>query len=126
VIGDAAPVVLDGKSAPIHFPGDTPTSARLLAGEIIDLNVMTRRGRFEHRLQRIREPMRCDFDGYDIALAFACAGTVELSVPHRKIDLADGDAAILLRADNAPFTIAPTGSADCYLVLLRPCRNHAG
>lgn len=43
-IGDAAPVVLDPNTEPIHFRGDTPTSARLLAGEITDLNVMTRRG----------------------------------------------------------------------------------
>jgi uncharacterized protein len=125
-VGDAVPLVLDRNSEPIHFPGDAPTSARLLAGEIIDLNVMTRRGRFEHRLQRIREPARCDFDGHDIALAVACAGQVELSLPQGKIDLADGDTAILMRANDAPFTIAPAGSADCYLVLLRPSRDHAG
>lgn len=125
-VGDATPVVVDRNSEPIHFPGDTPTSARLLAGEIIDLNVMTRRGRFEHRLHRIREPVRRDFVGHDIALVVACAGSVELSVPHGKIDLTDGDTAILTRADDAPFALAPTGSADCYLVLLRPWRNHAG
>ena len=125
-IGDAAPVVLDGNSEPIHFPGDTPTSARLLAGEIIDLNVMTRRGRFEHRLQRIRVPASCDLDGYDIALAVACSGNVELSLPHKKITLADGDAAILTHAGDGPFSIAPAPSADCYLVLLREFRNQAG
>jgi environmental stress-induced protein Ves len=113
-------------SQPIRFAGDTPTSARLLAGEIIDLNVMTRRGRFKHRLQRIREPARCDFDGHDIALAVACAGKVELSLPHGRIVLADGDTAVLVREDDAPFTIVPSGSADCYLVLLAPWRNHAG
>ncbi len=125
-IGDAVPVMLDGNSEPIRFPGDTPTSARLLAGEIIDLNVMTRRGRFEHGLQRIRAPGRYDFEGYDVALAVACGGAVELSSPHEKIALAEGDAAILMSTDDGPFTIAPTGSADCYLVLLRPWRNHAG
>ena len=36
-IGGAAPVMLDQNSEPIRFPGDMPTSARLLAGEIIDL-----------------------------------------------------------------------------------------
>ena len=125
-IGGAAPVMLDQNSEPIRFPGDMPTSARLLAGEIIDLNVMTRRGRFEHRLQRIREQARCNFDGNDIALVVACAGKVELSFAHDKIDLADGDTAILTCADDATLTIAPAGSADCYLVLLRPPRNHAG
>jgi hypothetical protein len=125
-IGDAAPVLLNRISEPVRFADDTPTLARLSAGEIIDLNVMTRRGRFEHRLQRIREPARRDFDGHDIALAVAFAGKVELSLPHGKIDLADGDTAVLVRADDAPFMIVPRGSADCCLVLLRPWRNHAG
>lgn len=125
-IGDAAPVVLDQNSEPIRFPGDAPTSARLLAGEIIDLNVMTRRGRFEHRLRRIREVAHCDFEGFDVALAIACGGAVELSLPHEKIALAEGDAAILMRVDDGPFTIAPAGSADCYLVFLRPWRDHTG
>ncbi|WP_199257784.1 HutD/Ves family protein [Paracoccus binzhouensis] len=40
-------------SAPLGFPADVPTSARLLAGPISDLNVMTRRGAFTHRLARL-------------------------------------------------------------------------
>ena len=54
-IGDDAPVTLSTESDPVSFPGDTPTSARLMAGEITDLNVMTRRGRFSHRLTANRE-----------------------------------------------------------------------
>jgi environmental stress-induced protein Ves len=125
-IGDAAPVLLDRNSEPLRFPGDTPTSARLSAGEIIDLNVMTRRARFEHQLQRIRAPARCEFDGYDIALAVACSGKVELGLPNEKITLADGDTAILTSADDAPFTITPIGLADCYLVLLHLRHHQAG
>ncbi|MBV9462308.1 MAG: HutD family protein [Bradyrhizobium sp.] len=125
-ISDAAPVVLDENSEPIHFPGDTPTSARLIAGEIIDLNIMTRRGRFEHRLRRIVEPTCCDFDNHESALAIAYGAKVELSLPGGKTVLADGDTAILTRADDASFTITPAGSAGCYLVLLRPWRYHAG
>lgn len=125
-IGNAAPVVLDGNSEPVHFPGETPTSARLLAGEIIDLNVMTRRNRFEHRLRRIREGANCDFEDFDTVLAVACSGQVELSLAHEKIALASGDAAILTRAGDGPFRIAPIASADCYLILLRAPRTHAG
>jgi uncharacterized protein len=125
-IGDAAPVVLDSNSEPIHFPGDTPTSARLLAGEIIDLNVMTRRGRFEHRMQRIREAAHCGFDGHDVTLAVACSGNVELAWQRETITLASGDAAILTRGADGTFRIAPAASASCYLVLLRARRNHAG
>ncbi|MDH2312376.1 HutD/Ves family protein [Methylobacterium brachiatum] len=41
-------------SDPLRFPADAPTDAHLLGGSILDLNVMTRRGAFEHRVRRIR------------------------------------------------------------------------
>ena len=43
-------VTRDG--APVSFPGDAPTVGRLLGGPILDLNAMSRRGRFAHRLTR--------------------------------------------------------------------------
>ena len=125
-VGDAAPVVLDRSSEPIRFPGDRPTSARLLAGEIIDLNVMTRRGRFEHRLQRLRAPAQCEFDGHDIAVVVACSSDVTLTLWDNVIRLANGDAAILERAGDASFGVASVTEADCHLVLLRECRDQAG
>jgi environmental stress-induced protein Ves len=42
--------LLTPKTAPLAFPADAPTTARLAGGPITDLNVMTRRGRFVHRL----------------------------------------------------------------------------
>jgi environmental stress-induced protein Ves len=125
-IGDAAPVVLDQNSEPIRFAGDTPTSARLLAGEIIDLNVMTRRSRFEHQLKRIRTPAQCEFDGHNAAVVVACSGSVELTSQQERLTLVDSDSAILTRAGDGSFRIAPAVSADCYLVLLRECRDQAG
>jgi environmental stress-induced protein Ves len=125
-VGDAAPVVLDRNSEPIRFPGDRPTSARLLADEIIDLNVMTRRGRFEHRLQRLRAPAQCEFDGHDIAVVVACSSDVTLTLWDNVIRLANGDAAILERAGDASFGVASVTEADCHLVLLRECRDQAG
>lgn len=44
----ADPVDITDK--PHSFPGDRPTSARLLDGPITDLNVMTRRGVYSHRV----------------------------------------------------------------------------
>jgi uncharacterized protein len=41
-IGDAAPILLDRNADPISFAGDAPTSARLAAGAITDLNVMSK------------------------------------------------------------------------------------
>ncbi len=46
------PVLLGGSSAPFPFPGDAKTEAVLQQGPITDLNVMTRRGHFSHRVTR--------------------------------------------------------------------------
>jgi environmental stress-induced protein Ves len=40
-------------SQPFTFPADLPTSAALIAGPITDLNVMTRRGRMLHSVERM-------------------------------------------------------------------------
>jgi len=46
----------------IHsFPGDLPTSATLVDGPIVDLNVMSRRDIVRHNVQRIKLTGRQDF-----------------------------------------------------------------
>ena len=44
--------LLRPETTPLAFPADAPTTARLTGGPITDLNVMTRRGAFRHRLVR--------------------------------------------------------------------------
>ncbi len=117
-IGRHAPLTLARGSEPISFPGDVMTSARLTAGAIIDLNVMTRRRRFCHRMQRIPGPIACDFDGHDIALVVSLNGKASLASERGPATLDHGDAAILL-SRNGSFRIVPLGACDLYLVLLR-------
>ena len=52
-VGDGGPVRLTPASAPFAFPADAACTARLLAGAVTDLNVMTRRGRFAHAVDGI-------------------------------------------------------------------------
>ncbi|RWL49251.1 MAG: HutD family protein [Mesorhizobium sp.] len=51
-IAGQPPARLTPASAPLAFPGDVPTSAALIGGPITDLNVMTRRGRMAHGIER--------------------------------------------------------------------------
>ena len=44
--------LLTQASHPLAFPADAPTSARLVSGPIVDLNVMTRRGQWTHQVER--------------------------------------------------------------------------
>ena len=46
-------VELDPKGEPFAFSGDLEISSRNKDGATIDLNIMTRRGQFSHRMQRI-------------------------------------------------------------------------
>lgn len=45
-------VTLTGKNEPFAFPADIATTATLVEGPIVDLNVMSRRGRWSHRVER--------------------------------------------------------------------------
>jgi environmental stress-induced protein Ves len=46
------PTRLTTASVPFAFPGDVSTSAALIGGPITDLNIMTRRGRMAHEVER--------------------------------------------------------------------------
>jgi hypothetical protein len=121
-IGGGAPVTLACGSDPISFAGDIATSARLIGGEIVDLNVMTRRRRFSHELRRVAQPASCDFEGHDIAVVLSLNGSATLVSERDVATLDHGDAAVLARARDGRFEIVPIGTGGCYLVLLREQR----
>ena len=118
------PATLDRGADPIQFPGDVATSARLSSGEITDLNVMSRRTRYRHRLLRIQEPASSDFDGNDVAVVMSLDSTTRVISRHTAITLDHGDAAVLNRVEDMAFEITPPNPGGCYMVLLRERRNH--
>jgi environmental stress-induced protein Ves len=120
-IGTGAPVTLSRGADPVRFPGDTPTSARLTAGEITDLNVMTRRGRFSHRLERIVQPMACNFGNDDIAVVLSLDGATTVTFEQDGATLDHGDAAVVSRTTTG-FRITPA-TDGCYLILLQEHRR---
>jgi environmental stress-induced protein Ves len=115
-IGDRPPVTLSRSSEPISFPGDTPTSAQLTEGVITDLNVMTRRGTFGHRVQRIVEPMACNFGDDDIAVVLSLDGATTVTAEQDSATLSLGDAMVISRTAN-DFRVAPMNG--CYLIWLQ-------
>jgi uncharacterized protein len=121
-IGENVPVTLSSGADPVSFPGDTPTSARLTAGEITDLNVMTRRGRFRQRLLRITKSVSCDFDDDDIAVVLSLDGTTMVTFGQDSTTLDHGEAAVFGRPTMIGFRILPTTS-HCYLIWLTKHRE---
>ena len=104
-----APVRLTRDAAPVSFPGDVATRAALIGGPILDLNVMTWRGRFSHRVARHTSP-------FDINPAAAV--TLVLS---RGDGLIVGDA--VLGVDDAaildhPVRPAPSGQGEFFVIEL--------
>jgi environmental stress-induced protein Ves len=51
--GDGEHVKLDRSSAPYPFAADRAVDGQLVDGPIDDLNVMSRRGRWQHRVERL-------------------------------------------------------------------------
>ncbi|MER8921093.1 HutD family protein [Mesorhizobium sp. M0802] len=52
-IAGRPPAEVTAASAPLSFPADVPTTAALISGPITDLNVMTRRARATHTVERL-------------------------------------------------------------------------
>jgi hypothetical protein len=116
-IGNDAPVTLSSGINPVGFPGDTPTSAQLTAGEITDLNVMTRRGRFRHRLQHISSSTTCDFSGNAIAVVLSLDGSATVGAGSDSAMLDHGDAVVISRTTTTNLRVSPA-TGHCYVVWL--------
>jgi len=81
---------------PVVFPGEVPVEARLAGGPILDLNVMTRRGRCRHHLSKV--PIVGAFElrrrgDVTLALIRGSSGTVD------DRPVCDGDAVLLQAGD---------------------------
>jgi len=116
-VADRPAVTLSRGSEPLSFPGDVSTCARLSEDVITDLNVMTRRGRFNHSLLRVLQPTNFIFDSDDIAIVLAIGGSAEVILPHRRLTLNPADAVLIEDGDTATFRIDP--AVDCYLIWLQ-------
>ena len=53
-VADEPPRRLNDASPPVSFSGEEAAQARLIDGAVTDFNVMTRRTRFRHRVDRVR------------------------------------------------------------------------
>ncbi len=118
-VADRAPVELATESEPVSFPGDAPTSARLTDGEIIDLNVMTRRGRFTHDVLRVTQARSFDVADGDIAIALSLDDHTLIATNQQSERLDHGDAAMIPPGETTSVQISPAATALCYLILLR-------
>jgi uncharacterized protein len=106
---------LDQLSEPLFFPADIPTSADLVSSPVTDLNVMTRRSVFTHRVQKLiyREPLVLTLTA-DVSVIFCAAGAIEIMSQGEATQLAQNDCALFQKSDATSCTLQ--GSGKAYLI----------
>ncbi|HEX7759897.1 MAG TPA: HutD family protein [Caulobacteraceae bacterium] len=113
-IDGAGEITITQLTPPASFPGDRPTQARLLGGPITDLNVMTRRGRYRHRLQSVA----VNGIGTVILCADAtvalCLGDLDIRIGEKTRHLNSNDAAVL--AGIGTITLSAKKTVPVWLV----------
>src|SRR5262245_61025011 len=106
-------IALTRSSAPFAFAADRPASARLIGGPILDLNVMTRRGHFAHRVARLGSGATV-IGGSSLTVIFCAEGSAELSCGEQKATIGRHDAAV----GKGPSTVSAAADAVIYSVTL--------
>lgn len=110
-------VELSAASAPAAFPGDAPTTGRVLAGPVTDLNVMSRRGAVRADLTRLEIRPRVTLAPCSGTRLLVARGSLQITAP-QAVDLFADDALLLTEADPAVALEAPDG-ATAWLGALR-------
>ncbi|OHV87869.1 HutD/Ves family protein [Mesorhizobium sp. ORS 3428] len=117
-IAGRPPARLTMASAPLSFPGDVPTGAALIGGPITDLNVMTRRGRTGHSVERLCLSGQIEIEASDdTTLVLAVEGSVKVFTDSAAIWLAPLDALILDR-NSRRARLEPEGQGLLFVIRL--------
>jgi hypothetical protein len=116
-------VTLTPDSPPFPFAGDVPVFARIGAGAITDLNVMTRRGAWRHRVTRHSAETEVHAAvGTSMVAVLAWPGGLEIAVQGTHETLGAGDALFL----TAPFAAARIVAPRSILYVVELARADAG
>jgi uncharacterized protein len=112
-------VALGPDTPPFAFPADVPAEATLIDGAIDDLNVMTRRARYRHRLIRVpvAEPLALTRE-CDVLLVVVRGAAAAVKTASEEHALAAGDTLVLEQPGDSRAEIAPTAAATLYVVEL--------
>ena len=114
--GDGEAVALDRTSAPFFFAADLAVDGLLIDGPIDDLNVMSRRGAWTHRVERLTSGGSVSVDD-GLLVLIARKGDWQV----KGTALPAGDSA-LLEAPGAVDLSVGSGEAELYAVWLARAR----
>jgi environmental stress-induced protein Ves len=122
-VEDFGTTTLDLESPPFTFAADVAASATLAGGPVEDLNVMTRRGRCTHFVQRVvvegdgvleTSPVGT---GIAIVLRGSVAATARAGGPSEELGARD---ALVFEGKSGPIDVRATERAEILMVDLLP------
>lgn len=103
---------------PLFFPGDVPTHSVLLNGPIVDLNIMTRRGRFTHQVTRCAgNEIRVVGPVSDTTIVLSRSAGLAISSAGHAVTLGVDDAVVMTRADGE-LTVTPSATSEFFVISL--------
>jgi environmental stress-induced protein Ves len=108
--------LVDKRHVPQDFPGDVPTHGRLLAGPVVNLNVMYRRGRAAATVAVVHGPVAVSVPPLATVVALALEGEMIIG----GAALGRYDAAVITpceAAGTAPLTLYGDGRAAALVTL---------
>lgn len=110
------PLRLSPGDPPLPFAGEMNVESRMIGGEVMDLNVMTRRGRFRHRLRtlEIDRPFEIAAPANGVTAIIATGGAV-VRTSDIEIQLQRNDAVLFDVADGA-ITLRAEHSCRIFLI----------
>ncbi|NTF30648.1 HutD family protein [Rhizobium skierniewicense] len=109
------PVLMTLSSPPLAFPADVPVEATLVDGPISDLNVMTRRGRYRHSVERLSGRFSVSKQSENETVFILAKGEIYAVSDHQSLALTALDAVSI----NGTVAIQPDHIV-CYIIRLTP------
>ncbi|WP_161966109.1 HutD family protein [Steroidobacter cummioxidans] len=117
-LADGAPELLLDTSAPYTFAGEAAASATLVAGSTVDLNVMTRRGRFQHAVKRLSIEARQHLHATaTTTLVFCQRGDLQCEVDGATAQLGSEDC-VVFEGETSPIELSATQPTTIILIEL--------
>jgi len=112
---------LDSQTPVVAFPGELDVQAELLDGPVQDFNLMSRRSRWQHRLQYRALKGQQWLDSSAVLFIYCCSGA---GLTCARADMApiclSAEQGLLLEDEAGPWRLTSHGRSGLYLARLEP------
>ncbi|WP_445938226.1 HutD/Ves family protein [Pseudomonas sp.] len=112
---------LDSQTPVVAFPGELDVQAELLDGPVQDFNLMSRRNRWQHRLEyrELQGQQWLDSSAVLFIYCYSGAGLTCASADTAPVSLNAGQG-LLVQDEAGPWRLTSQGRSDLYLARLEP------